>query len=258
MKIYHKISKLMPEGQTKNKIRNLVYGLLNSVSWGSKEVILDKDRRIKGKFSNLLLIKHSDCINELQGYVKNYLPKEGDVVIDAGSFYGIFAIYAAKLVGKKGKVICFEPEETNFKLLKKNIKINKLKNVILIKKGLWNKETILKFKCHGADSRLAFFDKEEELCNQVKVTNLDKIYKDLSLQKIDFVKMDIEGAEIQAIEGAREIMKEKNIHFAIASYHVVNGEKTCIKLEQMFKKIGYSAKTEYPEHLTTYAHKKSK
>ena len=54
-------------------------------------------------FSNLLLIKHSDCINELQGYVKNYLPKEGDVVIDAGSFYGIFAIYAAKLVGKKEK-----------------------------------------------------------------------------------------------------------------------------------------------------------
>jgi len=67
--------------------------------------------------------------------------------------------------------------------------------------------------------------------------------------------MDIEGSEIHAIRGAKEIIKNSNINLAIASYHVVNGTKTCFEVERLFQDLGYISITTHEEHLTTYAFK---
>lgn len=60
--------------------------------------------------------------------------KKGDTVLDLGAHIGYYTLLAAKLVGEKGKVFAFEPEPTNFALLKKNIKINNHQNVIPVQK----------------------------------------------------------------------------------------------------------------------------
>lgn len=60
--------------------------------------------------------------------------KKGDTVLDLGAHIGYYTLLAAKLVGEKGKVFAFEPEPTNFALLKKNIKINNYQNVIPVQK----------------------------------------------------------------------------------------------------------------------------
>ncbi len=67
--------------------------------------------------------------------------------------------------------------------------------------------------------------------------------------------MDIEGAEIEAISGVREFLRDKNVHFAIASYHKVNNIPTCQTLEKMFAEIGYQFETGNPQHQTTWAWK---
>lgn len=86
--------------------------------------------------------------------LKEYDLKEGDVVIDAGAFPGVFTIYAAKKVGPEGKVIAFEPIPKNFEVLKENVELNRLNNVVLVRKGLWNKEEKAKFEIKEGGSKL--------------------------------------------------------------------------------------------------------
>ena len=64
---------------------------------------------------------------------------EGNIVVDAGAYVGVFALYAGKKVGKSGKVIAFEPEPRNYGNLCRNISLNNLEEVIIpIKRGLWS------------------------------------------------------------------------------------------------------------------------
>lgn len=187
----------------------------------------------------------------LKGYLKKFTPSEGNIVIDAGAFRGSFSIYASKIVGKDGLVIAFEPDKDIYKKLIMNIKLNNVKNIILIKKGLWNKETKLQFS--NLSDGTANIDTIGK--TTLPVTSLDIELKKMKISKIDFIKMDIEGAEIEAIEGCKNTLLQNNVKLAIASYHIVNGEKTCYKLEKLLFEYGYKTETSYPEHLTTYAQK---
>ncbi|MEJ2252457.1 MAG: FkbM family methyltransferase [Candidatus Lokiarchaeota archaeon] len=71
---------------------------------------------------------------------------------------------------------------------------------------------------------------------------------------MDFIKMDIEGAEIKAIQGAENILKE-GTNLAIASYHLINGKMSFNRLESLIESFGYKTKTKFSIHLTTYAFK---
>ena len=75
------------------------------------------------------------------GFLKKYKFREGDIIIDAGAYFGYFTILAAKKVGKTGKVIAFEPDPRNYKILQKNVAAAGLNNVIIVKKALFNKNT---------------------------------------------------------------------------------------------------------------------
>ena len=157
-------------------------------------------------------------------------------------------------MGKEGRVIAYEPHPLLYENLKNNIKLNKLDNCTAIHKGLWSENAIIKFNPLTNGSATLIFDSENaEPVINVPVVKLDDEFKKLKIKKIDFIKMDIEGAEIEATNGCRDILKNNNINLAIASYHLVNGYKTNIRLEQWLSEIGYKVKTCCPQHQTTYA-----
>jgi len=254
---YHFLLKFLPI-KIRNRLREFGLNTINSFTFGYKTIILDGDKKIIGKFYKRPFLGYKDPIKtaidvELKGYRKEYSIKKGDVVIDIGAFPGDFTVYASKLVGPKGLVISFEPDKANLKLLEKNIKLNKLNNVRLVKKGLWSKESLLKFICDGPHSKVFELDKKHGFSETIEVTTLDKFLKKENINKVNFIKMDIEGAEIEAVKGMKKTMKNNNVHFVIASYHKVNGEPTYKELEKFFKKQKYKVFTDYPEHLTTYA-----
>jgi hypothetical protein len=87
----------------------------------------------------------------------------------------------------------------------------------------------------------------------VPVQSLPDLVSRYGLTRLDFVKMDIEGAEIEAIEGAGSVLSTLKPKFAIASYHRRNGRPTAETLERLFREVGYSSITGFPEHMTTYA-----
>lgn len=190
---------------------------------------------------------------DLQGYFKDYILKENDVIIDAGAYTGIFSIYCAVKIKNTGKIIAFEPNKDSVKLLKKAIDMNNLSNIEIVEKGVWNKKETLNFVDKGVCSEIT----KGKGDYSIDVIDLDTQIKEMKImaKDISFVKMDIEGAEIEAIDGMKKILKEGKPKLAIASYHIVNGEKTYKEVEKKLKAIGYKVKTGYPEHLTTYAKK---
>jgi FkbM family methyltransferase len=191
-----------------------------------------------------------DCPEATFGYFLNYIPKEDDIIIDVGAYPGDFAIIASYFLGKNGKIFCFEPDNLNYKILYKNIKKFKIKNIKLIKKGLWSNKNKFKFKNDGGYSLI-----NKNGTQIIDVDKLDSEIKRLKIKKADFIKMDIEGAEIEALQGMKKTLINNNCKLAIATYHIINKEKTYKKCEKFLKKINYKVKTENKKHLTTYAFK---
>lgn len=136
--------------------------------------------------------------------------KEGDTVLDIGANIGYFTLIAAKIAGDKGKVYAFEPEKTNFSVLKKNVEINKYKNIVLIQKAVSNKNGKTSFYLDKKDlgkHSLFNLDKGERI--EIEIVKLDDYFKDYK-GKIDFIKMDIQGAEWLAIDGMSSLLKKNS------------------------------------------------
>lgn len=191
-------------------------------------------------------------MSPVKGYEMYRKLKEGDIVVDAGAYPGDYAVYASRKVGKTGKVICFEPDPKNRRVLMKNLMKEKHGNFVIVPKGLWNKNTKLKMEAMDGLHSSLLGNKGHE----INVVRLDDALKKLGISKVDVIKMDIEGAEIEAIQGAIKTLRNNKVYVAIASYHVVDGKTTDIFLEKFLSKLGYKTKTDFKRHQTTFAWKK--
>jgi FkbM family methyltransferase len=253
MWIYGALSKLLPDSKLKTRVRDFCFGnILYKVTRGTAEHPL-KDG-LRGKFHKLVFLPNGEYTCELIGYEKHYSIREGDVVIDAGAYLGHFTVYAAMKVGRTGKVVAFEADPYIYRLLLRNIELNHLTNVLAINKGVWSHDTELTFDSRGNASQIVTEGTQvKTLVKKILVIGLDSEMQRLGLPKVDLVKMDIEGAELEAVQGARRLMQHQNCHFAIASYHIVHGVQTSVTLEKFFQGSGYKVVTEYPAHTTTYA-----
>ncbi len=202
----------------------------------------------------------------LKGDLGAYNITEGDTIVDCGAYIGIFTIYAAKLAGKNGKVIAFEPDPVNYERTARNLEMNGVHNVILLNKATWSKSGKMKFDNKGLGTSTLFLDKSKspiipnpsaaKSVIEVPVVTLDEELRALGIEKVDFIKMDIEGAEIETVKGAKRILAQSDAHLAIASNHIVDGKYTRYALEKLLPEYGYETKTAYPQHMTTYAWKR--
>jgi len=193
-------------------------------------------------------------------YLKCYYPQPGDIVVDAGAHIGNCTIMFSRLVKGEGKVIAFEPFQESYAKLVDRVQRLGLTNVIALNKGLYCDDSELSFKVFSDTTLGANIANEVDknvLVDDIKieVVKLDTVVKELNLPQVNLVKMDIEGAEIEALDGARQTMADMSPCFAIASYHVRNKEKTCIAVEQRLAAYGYEVNTFFPPHLTTCGHK---
>jgi FkbM family methyltransferase len=192
---------------------------------------------------------------ENPGYLKHYDLKLGDVVIDAGGYEGTFSIYAAKAVGETGRVIVFEPDTENCRKLEANIRLNGLTNVIVVNKALWSEDKILKFNNKHTAGASFFFNASPHAV-EISAVTIDNEMERLGISKVDFIKMDIEGSEIKAIEGAKNVLMGNAVNLAVATYHIIEGEETSPGVEAILRKFEYETMTEFPQHKTTFGFKR--
>lgn len=138
---------------------------------------------------------------------------EGDIVIDVGANIGYYTLIFAQLVGSSGKVFAFEPEPKNFEILKKNIEINNYQNIVAEQKIVSDKSGIVKLFIaeHGIVGHRINQQKSSQKFIEVESIILDNYIKKLNLDnKINFIKIDVEGSEPKVLEGAKEIMQKSN------------------------------------------------
>ena len=171
-------------------------------------------------FSDPFFVKHSEIEEEYIDVLSAFedegpyqfdavFLEEGDVLIDAGSNMGVFALLSAKYHGCK--VHAFEPGTEGLTYLKKNIELNNLSNLIKIYPlGLSNSNNTVNFQINsnalGASTIMPDMmqaTKTNGIRDEViHCVSLDSWVKENNIQKIDFIKADIEGAERLMLQGA--------------------------------------------------------
>ncbi len=155
-----------------------------------------------------------EVIKEIKSILNN-----GSTFIDGGANIGFFSLIASKIVGPTGAVIAFEPTPSTLNYLKKNITTNKIKNIIVVDKGLSSSEKQLPFLLSKDNPEANFImsKEDENLQNKdqiikISTISIDKFCSENNINKIDLIKLDIEGQELEAIKGAREILTiNKNV-----------------------------------------------
>lgn len=143
----------------------------------------------------------------------------GDVVIDGGISADIHSQRVfCRLIGDPGRLYGFEPDPVGFAAAASQIAgQDGCRNFQLMPFGLWNENTALPFASGGSDSRVvAEGGPGDVVC---EMTSVDAFVAKNALERVDFMKLDVEGAEMQALEGAAATLARCRPRLAISVYH---------------------------------------
>jgi FkbM family methyltransferase len=143
-----------------------------------------------------------ECMMRLPDYepIDWVAPETDGVFVDVGAYIGPYTILAAQAVGVHGKVVAMEPDIANRRQLERNVILNGITNCTIVPKAAWSRsERIGWYKgeqpvWHGVD--------ESQISETVEAVCVDDMVSQQALVRVDWIKMDIEGGEIEAIKGA--------------------------------------------------------
>jgi len=172
----------------------------------------------------------------------------GDYVIDAGGAWGDTALYFAETVGMQGKVYTFEFEPDNLEILHQNLAMNPelSSRIEVIPGALWSGSgEELRYSLNGPATSL---NNNNQGSSSVSTLSIDDFMKEKELPRVNFIKMDIEGSEFEALQGAEQTLRTFRPALAISIYHKDDDFITIPSyLENL--KLGYEF---YLDHFTIY------
>lgn len=181
---------------------------------------------------------------------ENIVAKEREIIIDAGGCWGDIALYFANKVGKLGKVFSFEFISDNLNVFKKNIDLNPFfKEIITIVENPLGKNSDCELFIieNGPSSRITE-QPFENFTKKVKSISTDEYVKQNGISKINFIKMDIEGSEFNALIGAKQTIIKYKPKLAIAIYH---NQDQIFEIPQFLNSLNLNYKF-YLDHFTTH------
>jgi FkbM family methyltransferase len=154
--------------------------------------------------------------------------RPGDVVIDAGANVGAFTRMA--LNQGAARVIAIEPGPENVAAFHRNFEAEIASGrVVLVPKGVWDQVGEMDLRVSPSNSAADSFvmnPPDSKVIGKVPLTTIDNLVSELYLEKVDFIKMDIEGAEPNAIDGAKRTLARFKPRISVAAYHAGDHPKT--------------------------------
>ena len=177
----------------------------------------------------------------MEAYTRCYRPKPGDLVFDVGAHAGMTTYFLSHMVGPAGRVISFEPDDSSYEYLLRNIEHHGLQNVTPVKKamaastgcGVFNMDGTM---AAGLSQYLIYRDTGKQV--PVETLSFPDACREFGLPA--YVKMDIEGAEVELVHASLPFLREHPIHLAFDSYHrLQDGSYTYTQLEPLLGSIGY-------------------
>ncbi len=147
---------------------------------------------------------------------------EGDTVIDGGGCWGDTALFFSHHAGKSGRVYSFEFIPGNISIFNKNTALNpNHKNIEILENPLWSVSDKKMFFVDDGPASKVFFEKPDEYSGKTQTMAIDDFIQQHNIEKLDFIKLDIEGAELEALKGAKNTLLKHRPKLAIALYHDV-------------------------------------
>lgn len=180
--------------------------------------------------------------------LKKYV-QPGFAVYDCGAHQGYFAMTMGKMVGPEGHIHSFEALPSNYKVLEKNLKLNQVTNITAMHCAIGNADGTVQFSDSGNSFANTLVQTSSVFANHAKVEvpigRLDQLQKENNLPMPDFIKMDIEGAELEGLMGVSEILKKAKpfLHIATHDIHKPGVHQACIDL---LTDLGYIVAEEFP------------
>lgn len=146
--------------------------------------------------------------------------KPGEWVVDAGAGDGFTSIRFATAAGTNGKIFSFEPDRENWHLAHTNISENNLEDRIQLESfGLWGTSTTLAFDGGlGGSSFVSQVHSTKGNC-YISTVTLDSFFKQNSLNRCDLLSIDVEGAEVEVIKGAQDLIRRYRPKLQVSLYH---------------------------------------
>lgn len=167
--------------------------------------------------------------------------RQGDVVFDVGSHLGVFTRFA--LEHGAGLVVAFEPEQTNIACYKRTFEQEIADGrVILVEAALWEAPGTLDFTTGQHSGAGSVHPAEGNAAHLVPATTIDETMARLKLDRLDFIKMDIEGSERHALRGGRQSIARFSPRMAICIYHRKDDRET-VPQEVLAARSSYEMET---------------
>lgn len=142
-------------------------------------------------------------------FIEENLSK-GGTFLDVGANIGLMSLVASKVVGDSGHIISFEPHPVTADILRSNIQLNNIKNIEVVEKGIGNTNKITRIHDRwdvnrGGATILESHDNDAGY--PIELVRLDDV---LTNRKIDLIKIDVEGFELEVLKGAKKLLSAKN------------------------------------------------
>lgn len=219
-----KIIEIIYGNSIKDKLALLLFRIISSFSYRilrQRDCILNQkvtlQKLMKNRIVNISGIKYflvdyeslSIVLPKFEEEMWKYLkPKKREVFIDVGAHIGKYALQVARIVGNQGVVVAVEPNLENYQTLTKAVRLNNFKNVILLNLAAWSQNCNLQVFFgdssghHTANKNTGFGYFE------VEAKTIDSIIHDLNIKRVDWIKIDVEGAEFEVLKGLKKTLAE--------------------------------------------------
>lgn len=205
------------------------YNLLSELYWAYEDILFVYCR-YNDNYNLDFINKLEPCMHEGTYHIKSeeidMTIHPGDIVIDAGAWIGDYSAYASK----KGAIVyAFECSPDTLKILQETVKLNQ--NINIVPCGLGDKKSDHFSLSHsGSDSSVSLLELD---VGNIQVSTIDNFVRENNMQRIDFIKADIEGMERKMLEGATWVLHNFQPKLSICTYHLPDDP---IIIENIIKK----------------------
>lgn len=182
--------------------------------------------------------------------IERFVPSDGDTIIDVGAHLGLYSIIGSKIVGSHGRVIAIEAHPHNCEMLNRNISLNRLANVRVLHYAAYSKKGKVKLYLPEGEKGFTIYNtlmscraRAGERYVEVSGDTLDNIINKAGLipSEINWIKIDVEGAEFEVLNGAHSILSEARELSILIEVH---GIKNVLPIKNLLNSYGFQIEYE--------------
>jgi FkbM family methyltransferase len=193
----------------------------------------------------LMFPSHTEPYVTTDQYLEFANLSEGKIVLDIGAYAAVTSIIFARLVGNSGSVFSFEADKNNIVCASENLRLARkwfnLQNITLVESAVWSHSNGLDFSSEGTmgSSAVSIVGPGRGSLVRVPSTTIEDFCVSRGLDRLDFVKIDIEGGEIEALQASQQILSRLKPRLIIEP-HYVAGEMSTDRCRKILDGYGYT------------------